>query len=110
MTIPSVKFGIWDVLFKVNQILLPLIFVWGVWVTSSLYKLQAFANEGARYTQDEAEKDLSNAILLMKEWVRTNYPPPKLEARIEDIEQQVKTNYTKLVQIETRLSQLHNGK
>ena len=71
---------LWDVLFKFNMILMPLVVTWGIWVTSNIYDFKAFKNQGARVTP----QDLELAQTTTREWVRNNYPPNSL---VKDIEQ-----------------------
>jgi len=70
--------NVWEWLFKLNQILIPMVLIWAAWATSSIYELKGMANQGERFTA----KDGINLDLEMKEWVRANYPPAGL---VEDI-------------------------
>lgn len=50
--------GKYALLFKINMILLPIIFAslltWGIWVTSSIYSLRGFVEYGPRFGHKDA--------------------------------------------------------
>lgn len=50
--------GKYALLFKVNMILLPIIFAslltWGIWVTGSIYTIKGFVEYGPRFSHTDA--------------------------------------------------------
>lgn len=75
----------WQVLFKINMIILPFVVAWAVWATGSIYELRGFANQGPRFTA----KDGENITLEMKEWARENFVGKTVEADIKEIKNDV---------------------
>ena len=71
----------WERLFKLNQILIPLVLVWAAWATDSIYELKGQANIGERFTATEGV----NLELRVKDWVRENYPPKDIQEDIKAI-------------------------
>ena len=61
--------AVWEYLFKINQLLLPMVIIWAAWATSNIYELKGFADTGPRFTATDAD----NQLLTMKEWVREHY-------------------------------------
>jgi len=72
---------IFEYLFKINQLLFPIIIAWSIWVTNSIYALNSFMKTGERFTSKDAEIMQVN----IKEWVRNNYPPLEIKKDIEVI-------------------------
>ena len=73
--------NIFDILFKVNQVLMPLMLGWCIWVTNNIYEFKTFMGQGDRFTTQNAkimEVDI-------KEWVRENYPPIELKNDVKEL-------------------------
>jgi len=75
----------WQLLFKLNMILVPLTIAWAVWATTSIFELRGFAGQGPRFTS----KDAQNLELGIKDWTRMNFPPPSLQADVREIKNDV---------------------
>ena len=92
--------AVWEYLFKINQLLLPLVIVWAAWATSSIYELKGFANTGPRFTTTDA----TSLELQIKEWVRMNYPPDELYAEIKEIKVQSEATHREIEEIKIILA------
>jgi hypothetical protein len=78
--------GWWDVLFKINQVIIPVMMAWGIWVTTAVFEMKSFMNQGNRFTASDGMK-LETDI---KEWVRQNYPPQEMKLDIRNLQSQVR--------------------
>lgn len=70
---------LWDILFKINNILLPFVFAWGIWVTNYIYELRA---------NDKNQLPIAAAIEMevrMKDWTRINFSPMEVKESIKDV-------------------------
>ena len=89
----------WQILFKLNMILVPLTIAWAAWATTSIFELRGFAGEGPRFTA----KDATSLELGIKEWTRQNFPPANLVQDIREIKndvQDIKVSLARLQQVE----------
>ena len=75
----------WQILFKINMVILPFVLAWAVWATASIYELRGFANQGPRFTA----KDGDNIVLEIKDWSRENFVSKSVEGDIKDIKDDV---------------------
>ncbi len=77
----------WEILWKVNQILIPIGLAWGIWVTTNLFELKAQVGKPEeRFTKSDAQV----LRLEVKDWVRANFPTPEEKLQLEDIQSSVK--------------------
>ena len=54
----------WEVLFKLNQVMLPFVVAWAVWATVAIFDTKAFEQAGPRFTS----KDAQAQTMTMKVW------------------------------------------
>ncbi len=76
----------WEILFKVNLIIVPLVIAWAVWATSNIYELKGFAARGDRFTQADGYQLKTE----MREWVTINFPPSGLRDDIKEVRADIK--------------------
>ena len=116
--------GRWSILFRVLMVvgtiatvLSPFVIRWGVWVTSSVYELQAFAHTGDRFTAADGERlrsDLQGEIQLLADIIdnRIDDLPPtiwkdKIDTQAQSLDT-IKSNQIKLmIQIDTLTAAVH---
>ena len=77
--------GNWEILWKLNQILLPIVIAWAVWATVSIFEGKAWRNEGPRYTQKDADK----MRLEIQQWTIANFPTYQIQVDINNIKTDV---------------------
>jgi hypothetical protein len=82
------KIDWWELLWKVNQIIIPVGLAWGIWVTSNIFELKS---QQIR-EEDKFNKSDSQVLELgIKDWVRANYPTPEQKSQLKDIELSIKS-------------------
>ena len=95
--------AIWELLFKINQLILLPVLLWATWATKSIFEMQAFADRGPRYTQEDARVQ----ELEIKGWAIANFPPPRLEKQLERLAVQLEDLNNELDDIKIILAKKH---
>ncbi len=78
--------GIWGILFRINQVVIPLIVAWAVWVTT-----ETFAN---KYVRDQHVTHLELATAL------DELPPQHTRDKIRNIEHRIEMIDSRIATIE----------
>jgi hypothetical protein len=83
--------GIWGILFRINQIVIPLIVAWAVWITGETFANRSFRDRGDRFTT------MDGAALEARLMTVINALPP------EDWRDRIKAAEERWIEIEQRL-------
>ena len=75
----------WQILLKVNMVLIPLVIAWATWATVNIFELRGFQGQGPRFTAIDAD----NKTLEMREWTRMNFVTKDIEADIREMKRDV---------------------
>lgn len=113
---PPIPQSAWSVLWKINQIAVPLLVAWGIWVSRNVVELQAWKGEGSRFTHTnglELELRLRQEIQTVAAFSRVaemkltdkiaTLPPQDWKDRIIAIEKITQENQKMLSRIEAKL-------
>ena len=100
---------IWEVMFKINNLLLPFFIAWAVWTTNEIYQLKAFREQGPRFTGTDAK----NLELNVKQWTTENFVDIKtrdnLISDIKDIKRSLDIMKDGIYDIKVKVSYLDGG-
>lgn len=112
MTHPSKSTAVWGVLWKVNQVLVPLIVAWGIWVTKNCSEFQSFMNQGNRFTQTdgyalkidmltklESLQDKFDKKNAAQDATIASLPPADWRERIVSLEKTVKEQNAEIIKV-----------
>lgn len=82
------KLDLWELLWKVNQIIIPCGIAWSIWVTNNIFELKAETLRGEKFTKTEAIQMASD----IKDWTRSNFSPAvEVSSAIKDIQVNIKS-------------------
>lgn len=117
---PPIPNNLWNLLWKINQIAVPVLIAWGVWVTRSVFEAEAWMDKGDRFTQSQAlrmELELRSEIQTSREIASANdlmiierlnaMPPQDWKDRITRIERGMEENGKLLSHIAAKLEEKH---
>jgi hypothetical protein len=115
---PPIPNSIWNILWKINQIAVPVLIAWGVWVTKSVFAVDAWMDKGDRFTQSQAlrmELELRSEIQKSREIASANdlmiierlnaMPPQDWKDRIMRIERSMEDSGKLLAHIAAKLEE-----
>jgi len=75
--------GRWELIWKINQIVIPFFIMWGVWATVNIYDGKewrgSWKSEGPRFTI----KDAATLKLEMQKWTIENFPSSDIKGKME---------------------------
>jgi hypothetical protein len=107
----------WEVLWKLNQVAVPVLLAWGVWVTSQTFDTIGFKNRGDRFTNtnglelklailekiDSVEQRLRSKDVQQDEAI-SSAPSNEWKSRIVLLETMAKENRERLIRIEAAVT------
>lgn len=89
MTTPEKKEGLfktaWEVLFKINQVLIPLFLGWAIWVTGNIFETRAYMAQRPVTTA----KDMSILEKDIKTWASQNFASLQISNDIKQIQSDI---------------------
>lgn len=79
----------WEILWKINQLLIPFGLAWAIWVTSNIFEINAWKGKDER--KFVLTDDIRLIELQIKDWTRQNFLSVDSVGQIKDIELSLKS-------------------